>query len=1023
MKGFAQMNSFRTMIVLGSMLAVTASIPLGMRLCTATDLLAASPTAQSESTPPLAQVDPILAEQARRLTETVATYTFSALPKPHQARIMEGLSLEQELCQAVKSGSLPYQLADEPQLSPVYQRIVDEMRLAAEAGNEIPMVCFAPGTPNKVIDIINEFVLTRSVDTYQGGSRWTRTAVDGSGLSTGDPTTVTYSFVPDGTFIPNAGFGSGNSELFAFLDGIYPSTAFWQNLYAGVFDRWAALGGTSYIQELNDDGSSLANGLGVLGVRGDVRLAGMDLDGSFGVLAYNYFPNNGDMVIDTSDSFYFNTGSNSIRLRNVLSHEHGHGLGSDHVCPQNATKLMEPSANTNFDGPQHDEIRFVHRFYGDFYEVNDSSGTATDLGVLAPDTPVTIGTLPSPNVSFGARTSIDGNGDQDYYKITTNFPAILTATVRPIGLNYDDSPQACGGSNGCCSGSFTNSLSIANLNVDVRDSSGITVLAAADGNAAGSSETAIATLPVAGDYYVRVYEQGSPSQSQLYLLDLESEATVARVQITLPNGAPDTLPPSVPTSFDVDIDPGDETVTPGSELLYYSYDGGAFLSTPLTPVSGTLYTATLPAPACGDTPEFYIAATGSQSGEVTEPFDGAAAPYTANVISGTGIGFSDNFETDQGWVVSGNAGDGVWERGFPQGLDRGDPVTDSDGSGQCYLTEIDPLTDNSDVDDGTTVLTSPPIDISLGGTLSFDYWFNDDVPGVIQGADAFVVQVATNSAGTNWVELHRITNSDASWRSISIDIGTEVPASSTIRLRVSASDEDPQNVIEAGLDNVQVTQPICSDTFEDCNNNGTPDDQDISGGFSQDCNGNGIPDECDLTSGFSLDCNGNGIPDECDLTSGFSLDCNGNGIPDECDLTSGFSLDCNGNGIPDECDLTSGFSLDCNGNGIPDECDLTSGFSLDCNGNGIPDECDLTSGSSLDNNLNGIPDECDNFGDMNCDGFVNSFDIDPFVLAILDPAQYAIDFPNCDVTLADANQDGQVNSFDIDPFVALVLGN
>jgi hypothetical protein len=119
---------------------------------------------------------------------------------------------------------------------------------------------------------------------------------------------------------------------------------------------------------------------------------------------------------------------------------------------------------------------------------------------------------------------------------------------------------------------------------------------------------------------------------------------------------------------------------------------------------------------------------------------------------------------------------------------------------------------------------------------------------VIQGADAFVVQVATNSAGTNWVELHRITNSDASWRSISIDIGTEVPASSTIRLRVSASDEDPQNVIEAGLDNVQVTQPICSDTFEDCNNNGTPDDQDISGGFSQDCNGNGIPDECDLTS-------------------------------------------------------------------------------------------------------------------------------------------------------------------------------
>jgi hypothetical protein len=62
-------------------------------------------------------------------------------------------------------------------------------------------------------------------------------------------------------------------------------------------------------------------------------------------------------------------------------------------------------------------------------------------------------------------------------------------------------------------------------------------------------------------------------------------------------------------------------------------------------------------------------------------------------------------------------------------------------------------------------------------------------------------------------------------------------------------------------------------------------------------------------------------------------------------------------------------------------------------------------------------------GDMNCDGFVNSFDIDPFVLAILDPAGYTASFPDCNLMLADANQDQNVNSFDIDPFVALILGN
>ncbi|MGE0481467.1 MAG: hypothetical protein AB7Q17_13445 [Phycisphaerae bacterium] len=61
-------------------------------------------------------------------------------------------------------------------------------------------------------------------------------------------------------------------------------------------------------------------------------------------------------------------------------------------------------------------------------------------------------------------------------------------------------------------------------------------------------------------------------------------------------------------------------------------------------------------------------------------------------------------------------------------------------------------------------------------------------------------------------------------------------------------------------------------------------------------------------------------------------------------------------------------------------------------------------------------------GDMNCDGAVNNFDIDPFVLALTDPAGYAAAFPSCDINNADANNDGSVNNFDIDPFVALLTG-
>lgn len=59
-------------------------------------------------------------------------------------------------------------------------------------------------------------------------------------------------------------------------------------------------------------------------------------------------------------------------------------------------------------------------------------------------------------------------------------------------------------------------------------------------------------------------------------------------------------------------------------------------------------------------------------------------------------------------------------------------------------------------------------------------------------------------------------------------------------------------------------------------------------------------------------------------------------------------------------------------------------------------------------------------GDLNCDGVVNNFDINPFVLALVDADEYSIAFPDCDRDNADINEDGEVNNFDIDGFVACV---
>lgn len=75
----------------------------------------------------------------------------------------------------------------------------------------------------------------------------------------------------------------------------------------------------------------------------------------------------------------------------------------------------------------------------------------------------------------------------------------------------------------------------------------------------------------------------------------------------------------------------------------------------------------------------------------------------------------------------------------------------------------------------------------------------------------------------------------------------------------------------------------------------------------------------------------------------------------------------------------------------------------DCNANYIPETCEPCS------------------GDMDCDGAVGFFDLDPFVEAL--GSSNCTNWSNCCPCMrADANGDGVVNFFDIDPFVALLVG-
>ncbi len=400
-------------------------------------------------------------------------------------------------------------------------------------------VCFAPGTPADVVEYVSQ-IETQGLDEpgprYQLSTRW-------SGAQ-GTPRALTWSLAPDGINIPGGiGEAAAPNNLFVTLDTDFAALggrAYWINRVQQCFDRWSQVTGLTYTRVTSggndwDDGAVWGSA-GSPGARGDIRIGMHFIDGVNNTLAYNQFPSNGgDMVLDSSEGWQAgSSGSNQHRFfRNTIMHEHGHGIGLFHVCPAppafgggSGTKLMEPFLNTAFDGPQHDDIRAGQRHYGDRYESNDTAGTATPIGAVDVGTPIHFGDISLPLTGTApansANLSIDANGKVDYWKFTVPGSRTASVTITPRGQSYASYAQ-----DGACSNVTvnTNSLAIANLNVQIIDTNGVTVLGSSAVAASGSAETLSGVaLPAAGDYYVRVDEGDSPSQSQLYFIDLSVTA-------------------------------------------------------------------------------------------------------------------------------------------------------------------------------------------------------------------------------------------------------------------------------------------------------------------------------------------------------------------------------------------------------------------------------------------------------------------------------------------------------------------
>ncbi|MBN2226678.1 MAG: hypothetical protein JW763_04885 [candidate division Zixibacteria bacterium] len=275
-----------------------------------------------------------------------------------------------------------------------------------------------------------------------------------------------------------------------------------------------------------------------------------------------------------------------------------------------------------------------------------------------------------------------------------------------------------------------------------------------------------------------------------------------------PSGIPEIVMPEQTTAFAVKVIPGSGTPISGTGQLHYSINGEEIITEAMIEAQTNIYMAVLPAIVCGDTLAFYVSAEDVTEGRMYDPVPDA--PNVALPATDVVTIFADDFETDQGWTVSGNAVDGHWDRGVPAGAgERGDPPTDYDGSGSCFLT--DNVYGNSDVDNGTTYLDSPVFDLTSGdGLVHYARWYSNDY-GSSPYIDVMRVYVS-NDSGYSWVKVDSAgptANASGGWFEHTFSTGDFVTPGAFMRLRFEASDIGDGSVVEAGVDDLSITVYIC----------------------------------------------------------------------------------------------------------------------------------------------------------------------------------------------------------------------
>ncbi|NUP75975.1 MAG: zinc carboxypeptidase [Nonomuraea sp.] len=174
--------------------------------------------------------------------------------------------------------------------------------------------------------------------------------------------------------------------------------------------------------------------------------------------------------------------------------------------------------------------------------------------------------------------------------------------------------------------------------------------------------------------------------------------------------------------------------------------------------------------------------------------------------------YSDTFETATGWTANPSGTDtattGGWERGDPE-------ATTSSGAKQLGTTVSganDLVTGrlagsaagDYDIDGGVTSIQSPPITLPATGSLSLSLSWYLAHGSNASSADYLRVRVVGSTTTTVFQQAGAASNRNGAWAVATANLNAY--AGQTVRVLVDAADASGASLVEAGVDDVKITQ-------------------------------------------------------------------------------------------------------------------------------------------------------------------------------------------------------------------------